>query len=321
MRQKLHNLEGIYVLDIIHQSAPERENELNELMNRYNPQFFQASDKRGFILEELSFGFIQFTNRTLLHIWLMGWVLWKEMYCWSTFIWEFAMMGKPFLLSELEAMPGQKQSYDDADKLYSEATTFIESEKIDWNLWPSSIPEPKDFFQDGYTNLSNSDLLINDLVYHTLAFIFLHEIRHFILHTDDDTVIDSFKEEFECDKWATEYLLSKSDGYARITSQNLSLVKSKRAMGISLGKAIIAHIQGLGLWEYGEEHPSIADRMIRLVDKVNLPGNDHVWNVSICFLLASLRRQDALPNRINFKEQRDLFIKLLERESRVGETK
>lgn len=152
---------------------------------------------------------------------------------------------------------------------------------------------------------------IKDLVQYAIAFMFLHEFRRLILRKDGCTFADQFQEEFECDRWATEYLLTQSDAYARTSSEEPIRVKSKRAMGIALGKAVIAHIHELGLWDLGKEHSPIVERMKRLTDRVNLPGNDFLWNVANSFLLASLRRQRALPDRVDLKDQRELFMKLL----------
>jgi hypothetical protein len=89
-------------------------------------------------------------------------------------------------------------------------------------------------------------------------------------------------------------IFAASEAYAKSSGEDPILVKSKRAMGITLGMAVIAHIQELGLWEEGGEHPAIAARVARLAGVVDLPGNDYMWNVACSFLLASLRRQGAL---------------------------
>jgi hypothetical protein len=235
--------------------------------------------------------------------------MWKEMYCWSTFIWEFAQQGRPFVLSELEAIPGQNESYAEADALYAEAISFARSEPIDWTLWPFSVPKPLEIALCG-----REDWLIKDLVHHAIAFFLLHEVRHITLHRDSRTFSDQFEEEFECDRWATEYLLARIDTYALSGGEDPQKVRSKRAMGIALGKTVIAYIQELGLWDLGEEHPPIAARMSRLTEGVDLPGNDLFWNVACSFLLASLRRQSALLGRVEFKDERDLFTKLLGRD-------
>lgn len=306
MSQHQQNQESLNTLDLLRMVAPERSAELEDLWQKYAPYFFGASDRMRFILEANPIGFVQYSNRTLLQVWLLGWVMWKEMYCWSTFIWLLENEGKPFVLAELDAVPDQKQSYANADALYSKAMEFVRSDPMDWILWPSLVPKPLDISLRG-----NEDWLIKDLVHHAIAFFLLHEVRHLMLHKDSCTFVDRYEEEFECDRWATEYLLAYSDAYAQASGGEPIKVKSKRAMGVALGKAVIAHVQELGLWDAGEEHPPVSDRMKLLVDRVDLPGNDYFWNVACSFLLASLRRQHALPDRVDFKEQRELFTKLL----------
>lgn len=307
---KQQEQESRYALDLLRMVAPERAAELQELQQQYAPSFFTAGDSTRFVMQASpSFGFVQYSNRTLLQVWLLSWVImWKEMYCWSTFIWEFSKQGNPFVLSELEAIPGQNEIYTEADALYAQAISFARSEPMDWTLWLPSVPKPLEI-----ALLSEEDWLIKDLVHHAVAFFLLHEVRHITLPRDGRTFSDQFEEEFECDRWATEYLLARSDTYAQSSGEDPQKIRSKRAMGIALGKAVIAHIQELGLWDPGEDHPPIAARMSRLAEGVDLPSNDLFWNVACNFLLASLRRQCALPDCVEFKDERDLFTKLLVR--------
>ncbi len=302
MSQDQQERTGYDALGLFQMVAPERSVELAELVSKYTPTFFLASDQPRFVLSANPFGFVQYSNRTLLRVWLLAWVMWKEMYCWSTSIWIM----KPFLLDQLDMIPDQKQSYADADDLHSDAMAFVNSDPMDWTSWPTRIPKPLEIAQSG-----KEDWLIKDLAHHAIAFFLLHEVRHIMLHKDGSTFATPVAEEFECDRWATEYLLAQSAAYATNASEDPLMVKSKRAMGIALGMAVIAHIQDLGLWEPGSEHPSIAERMTKLAAVVDLPGNDFFWNVACSFLLASRRREQTLPDRVDFTDQRNLFMKLL----------
>lgn len=295
-------------IDLLRMVAPERSSELDAIVQKYSPSFVEASDQPRFVMQASLFGFVQYSNRTLLQVWLFGWVMWKEMYCWSTFIWLLSQNKQPFVLSEFEDMPDQAESYANADSVHSQAMVFARSDPIDWVCWPPSIPKPLEIAQG-----SKEDWLIKDLVHHSIAFFLLHELRHLMLHADGRTFSSRMDEEFECDRWAAEYMIAASDNYATGSKEDPILVKSKRAMGLALGMAVIAHIQDLGLWGIGGEHPSVAERLARIEKMVNLPGNDYLWNVACSFLLASLRRQAALPQRVEFKEQRDLLRMLLER--------
>ncbi len=291
--------------------APERCAELDTLVQTYHPEFFEAVDRRQFRLEANPIGIILYSSRTLLQVWLLGWVMWKEMYCWSTFIWELSKGQGPFLLTEFSGIPDQDESYANADALHACAMKFADSDPIDWTLWPSDVPRPC-----GIAQQENEDWLIKDLVQHAIAFFLLHEFRHLMLYQERRKFSDRHGEESECDRWAIDYVLARSDEYAQTSGEDPIKVRSKRAMGVALGTAVMAHVQK-GLWEPGTNHPPIAERMGLFASIVDLPGNDFFWNVACTFLLASLRRQEKLPNEVVFRDQRDLFTKLLRPELRA----
>ena len=293
-------------IELLRMVAPERHEWMQELLKKYEPNFCIGNDNVEFVLRANPLGFIQTTNRTILHVWLLAWVMWKETYCWSTFIYLLVQANKAFVLAEFEQIPDQQQSYKEADGVHVEALKFLGSDPMNWDYWPTSIPKPADI-----ALAEKEDWFVKDLVHHAIAFFLLHELRHLILHKDGNAPANALDEEFECDAWAAQYLLASSDDYAKSSGEDAIKVKSKRAMGVTLGAAVIAHVQTLGLWEAGTEHPAIAERINRLLDHLNLPTNNYLWNVASSFLLASLRRQNALPQRIEMQSHRDLFSRLL----------
>lgn len=286
--------QGYDVLGLLGLVAPERSDELAALVREYNPAFLVANDQPSFLLEASpSFGFVRYVNRALLHVWVLAWAMWKEMYCWSSELWFLAKDGKPFVLAELDALPDQAASYADADAVYSEGMAFIQSNPLEWTLWPSQVPRPLEIAAG-----TQEDWVVKDFVHHALAFFFLHELRHIVLHHDGIQFESQHDEELECDRWAADFLLARSDLYAAAAAEDATKVKSKRAMGVALGTAVIAHIQELGLWEAGTQHPPIAERMKNLVSALALPGTDLSWTVACSFLLAGLRRRAVVPDRL-----------------------
>ncbi len=294
------------ILDLFLKVVPERKDEVESIWANYEPAYELVTDRAEFVLDTSPFGFIRYTHRTKLKIYLLGWVLWRETYCWSTFIWELATQSRPFIQSEFEASDGQNEAYTAADTLYAEALAFIDAESINWDGWPSKVPQPREI-----ASASKEDWFIKDLVEQAIALFFLHELRHFMLAKDKVVFTDPIDEEFECDRWATDYLLDRSDSYANSNGQDRILVKSTRAMGIALGKTVMAHVQAIGLWQPGKEHPRLAKRIERLAQRVELPLDDFFWNMATSFLLACLRRQNRLPDRLDFNDPRELFTKLL----------
>ena len=150
----------------------------------------------------------------------------------------------------------------------------------------TQVPKPLDI-----ATATQEDWLVKDFVHHALAFFFLHELRHIALHHDGIPFEAQHDEELECDRWAANFLLARSDSYAATAAEDAVKVTSKRAMGVALGTAVIAHIQELGLWKAGMQQPPIAERMKKLVSAADLPAADLSWTVACSFLLASLRRR------------------------------
>jgi len=297
------------VLGLFKIAAPERTQDFDSIWARFRPQFEKVADRPGFVLETTSW-FIRSTDRTTLTIWLLGYALWQEMYCWASFIFELARHRKEFVLADFESLEGQQEEYAKADALYLAALHFMNSDTLDMKLWPVGVPRPGEIFQ-----ASKEEQLVNDLVHHTVAFFYLHELRHFILANESGQPLEPIQEELECDRWASEHLLGRTDDYRPQPAQpgqDATVVKSKRAMGVALGAAVMAHIQELGLWETTNNHPSVAQRFIELSKTLSLGTEDHYWNVACTFALASLRRKKGLPTRVSFSDLRNLLSKLLE---------
>ena len=298
---------GDEVLALFKLSAPERAAEFDALWLKFRPHFEKAPDQSGFILEANSW-FIRSTDRTTLTIWLIGYALWAEMYCWSSFIFFLSKETRVLIPKDFDSWEGQAEAYAKADSLFSAAMAFLNAPVLDMALWPP-VPKPRDIL-----SASNEEQLVNDLVHHAVSFFYFHELRHFLL-AKEGKVLEPIEEELECDRWAAEQLLGRSHDYRPAPgqpSQDSALVKSKRAMGVALGTAAIAHIQQLGLWETSQTHPAVATRFLALSSSLNLDKDDYYWNLACTFTLASLRRKGRLPTSIPFSDLRDLFQRLLE---------
>ncbi len=217
------------VLNLLKLAAPERSDEFDGMWDKYKPAVVKASDRSGFVLEANNL-FIQSTDRTILTIWLLGWTIWKEMYCWATSIALLASTRKPFVLDEFQKLDGQTEAYAEVDTLYAASKSFLLSASLDMSLWPGSVPKPPDIL-----SAPKEDQFVNDLVHHTVAFFYLHELRHFILAQSGSNVLTSHEEELECDRWASEYLLGKAEYFKPSPPVEPKLIKSKRANGRSVG--------------------------------------------------------------------------------------
>src|SRR6266481_152255 len=97
--------------ELLRMVAPERGDKLQTLLKTYEVSFCVGDDRPGFVLQANPLGFIHYTSRTILHTWLLAWVMWQETYCWSTFIHLSVPQNQAFVLSEFEQLPDQTESY------------------------------------------------------------------------------------------------------------------------------------------------------------------------------------------------------------------
>lgn len=295
------------LINLLKAAAPERSADLDSILSKNNISFSKVDDRSGFVLDAASFGVIRYTNRTLLTIWAMGWILWNEMYCWSTFIWLLSKLKQPFIFEEFQKLPGQEELYAQVDSLFTQVNEFARCESFDSELWPRTIPLP-----DMTILKSPEDRLISDICQLSVAFVLLHEIKHVIFSVDGNSPRDFPIEELACDEWAAEFLLRDSKKYGEDEGYDPLLVTSKRAMGVDFAASVIAHLRDGGFWEASTTHPAAAVRMDSLAKLVQANKNDYFWNVGCSYLLAKLRRENAIPSRIDFLGQKDLFVKLLQ---------
>lgn len=265
------SLENRYIKNLILSSAPERLDEINDIWEANKPQFNIKNDDKGFTLEAGAFGLILFDHKTLAQIWLLSFSATKALTLYQGYLLNAEISGMPFSPINL--------AYDDEElKLKLEITEILRSIKelqklddISKFSWPSNIPSPY--------NGKPADLeggMSFDLLCIGSAFCFLHELNHVILRNEQIELAEH-EEEFQCDKFARNFLLENIFQYAQSEGCDLDKVKSKRCMAIAFATMVLFAATPTNQWLGSRTHPSSIERLRVLLKEVDLTSNDKLW--------------------------------------------
>jgi hypothetical protein len=261
---------------VILASAPEKEQDLQNIWDEYSIAFSLASDQRGFFFESGAFGMVLFTSRSMSYMWLLGFAAQEALkdYCGVTI--GSVIYGR-FDPAYFDYVPESK--FGDLISLIS-SISIIESE--DNFLWPEGIPHPK-FGKP--KDLSGS--MVFDLLCMSAAYSFLHEVEH-VRIAQDGRKLTPHAEELRCDEFAREMLLNGIAEYSKTSGYQEETVTTKRAISISLASFFLLAITPEDAWGGTRSHPPIADRINALTNSLLLPDNDHFWTYLSCLLIAQL---------------------------------
>jgi len=262
----------------------------------------RASDQPGFTMEGGAFGLILFTDRTTAQMWILGFAAWRafEAYC------PYAVLRIEITSSAMLEDPGLVDAERALGEALRKSRELKDIENLEGFTWPD-IPVPGPTPPD-----ATKDRAVIDLTKIATAFSFLHEVQHQIFKTASDRPESATEEEFECDKFARDFLLERASEYSADTQQDRQGVLDKRLMGIVLGAFVILEITPEGRRRGTDEHPPVADRLRRLILEANHQASEHVWVYACSLLLGKLREEEKLPACIRFDNPQALFEQLVE---------
>jgi hypothetical protein len=243
-------------------AIPERKVEMEEYIDKYPCNFFRCDDRSRFVIEAGSFGILKFTQRTMHIMWLLGFA--------------YKSLEENKYKELIEAV------YELANM--SDPTTFS---------WPNTVPNPKDRRP---TDIEGGAVF--DLICMAGAYVFLHEIRHIMFCEDKNAPDDPRKEELECDLFARSMMLDKLDIYSKQSGCDSTILKSKRAMGISLALFFMLVVTPPEYWSGTESHPSIAIRIESMIGDLQIPDNDIFWQYAVPLFLSHLKYLNKNTPRI-----------------------
>lgn len=248
--------------------VPERKEEFLELWNRYSPNPRIVDDNNGFRLEAGAYGIIQFEHKSLAQIWL------------------FAYIVQLFFKNICEGR-SIDEVYNLNQRLLSYLSDLFSCTTIEDFNWPKEIPKPS--YNYKRNDKDDNEAMAFDLCCMAGAFFFLHEFSHLKIN-HEQSILSIHEEEFECDNFAVEFMLSRVLNYAQSQNYDVSqtsIVKQKRAMGIILGLAFILKTTKVKDWYGTESHPSVIDRIKKVLENLNYSEDlEAFWKYLYCIFSA-----------------------------------
>ena len=149
------------------------------------------------------------------------------------------------------------------DEMLKTLFEILDPQNKPWDIeMPKGVPEPSDDL-DAREPHEQAPI---DLATLAVGWAFLHEIKHLQnLQKDtnakwDDPEEEWHKEEFECDEFATTFLLKKVEQYARMKSVAPQSIKRKRTLGIYYALFAMT-LKKVENWKGSNTHPAMQDRI------------------------------------------------------------
>ena len=277
------------IVQLIAESAPERETELCDFLRANPVRFLEVEDRAGIVMHA-TWEHVKYARKDLQVVWLVGFSLWKAIHLFAPAVLGPTLLGRSSgsVIDMDENLPRFERDY--RERLASIARV-VEDRTLSHALWPPDIPEPG-APRDGLSN--DQHKLVYDIVIMATAVLFLHELRHTEFDRDHHNDIPRpirREEESLCDAHARDWFISKHDQYAVEHGHDPQKVCSKRAMALLIVCEFLRFAKDHTGIKGADLYPPLADRIGVLSGSLPLPDTDHYWLFSSCVLFAEARRR------------------------------
>ncbi|MFP8965214.1 phage exclusion protein Lit family protein [Pokkaliibacter sp. CJK22405] len=286
---------------------PERSSEIEAIIIKYGPQFRMIKDREGFNLKAGAYSVIQYTQRSARQIWIFGYAGLQALYCYSSYIRLLKSSNESLDIDRVDKIFDQALE-DEKFKIFLEFTKNLNSVfHEDDFTWPSGIPEPEKGRPE-----DPEHALVYDLTCMATAFTLLHELKHVIFSVEKESPGTPIDEEYRCDAFAKEMMISKIHLYAELSGYAEDKVRTKRMMGIALASAFILFATGKEHVFGSNSHPPVHGRWLELVEDMSLPDDDWMWLYFSSLFLALLKYYSIKISPKIVKSYKSLFLDLIE---------
>jgi hypothetical protein len=240
---------------------------LDHLNREYQLLFSLLSDKGDVQIEGGLYRHVRFNHRALRALWVASFAAWEAYRAFvnATTSNNAVDVGRLTLLLELV-----RHIQD------SETPTAVPL--------PEGIPQPG-FFPDAV--LFPEERATCELAVFVSGWAMLHEIRHIKHQQEGTSSTDSTDprekrcEELSCDAFATEFILDRTEEYARQFTADKVLVDRKRRLGVHFALFALT-VLSRDHWNETASHPSMQDRINATFTRMYDNGVDDAYFISGC---------------------------------------
>jgi len=284
---------------------PERVEEVYSLMEKHGIEFRLLDDDEGCKIQA-AFNAIQYTKRAMHQVWLFGIAGMQSLHCYASHLHIIQSLGLNLSPHDLESIPGQAEENAKFSNLLEHLKQLKTAYSIHDFMWPEEVPNP-----DDGKPLGIEPSVVYDLTCMATSYIFLHEMKHALIYAESDESHTAIDEEYECDKFAKQIMLSEVDRYALMSGYPADKVRTKRSMGIALASAFILATTARENIGGSNTHPSVHGRWLETLQSIKLPPNDYFWLYFTSIALAMLRYLDIEISERAFSSHKELCFELI----------
>jgi len=286
--------------------VPERASEIEAIVRQCDPQFRLIADREGFNLDAGGFSVIQYTSRSIRQMWLFGYAGMQALHCYSSLILLLKSSNENLDIDEVNKIPDQAAE-DEKFKIIVDAVKDLNSVfHEDDFTWPKNIHEPENGKPE-----DTECAAVFDLTCMATAYVFLHELKHVIFSSEGDAPKDLKDEEYRCDSFAKEMMVSKIRQYAESSGYPEDEVRMKRMMGIALASVFILFATGKNRFAGSDSHPPVHGRWLETIKDVTLPDDDWFWLYFSSLSLALLKYYSIKISPKTVKNYKSLCLDLI----------
>jgi hypothetical protein len=285
---------------LLAEAVSERSADVSDLVNSYRLIFHVAPDTDGFLLQGGPVPLVRFTERSLEQAWVLGHAAWLALDAYGALI---VIIGDGRIRrGEFDGVKRHAEAQR-AFNIAVDAAEEIGRAKPEAVIkWPTGIPT-----RDPGVNRTGDEEDTVELVNLATAYAFLHAAKHVAFAVDGDAPDDPIIEEFECDRFARNFLLDRVQERASCSGADIALLISNRTIGIALGLFFNVMLASRDGRLVGDTHPGLSECLANALR--NAPDRMVIFFSSV--LLAWLRRTGSMPDEIVYSDGRDLLRQLI----------
>lgn len=210
-----------------------------------------------------------------------------------SFLWSYCY-------SSITIMPDRDKEFNksELDKAYALLKYSKQIIFEQYEDWPKELPNPensKDHNQH-YVAVGNSLFITSTII------ILYHEFAHIVLKHiyEKDRSIQKMQEmEYEADRFAID-LIKKTTPTLNEETINAAVILAISSLTFSIDK-----------FNDARYHPEPEDRLTKILEYLNYPFDNHIWNIATMALLEWMLHFGKFDGKTNLHDERHYYFAIL----------